>query len=312
LRERLEVAARWISRGFPVRRVLRIVGVAHSTYYAWRNRCPRPHPRRGGRPMPGYSRTYCGKKVSDEGIKDLLRSAIGGDGYPYGYRKLTHWLRREHRLVINPKKVYRLCREMGILHPHRRRRQRFPRRVAATREVRGVNQVWATDVKYGYIEGERRFFFVQTILDVADRSVIDYHIGLTCTGAQAAVALQGALERRAAELGDRRPVVRCDNGPQFTSQAFRETCHKLGVEIEYIPVQTPNKNAHIEAFHSLLERECLRRHEFSSFAEAYMTVIAYMEYYNNRRIHSSLGYRTPKEYHEAILRKTVTPTPIKL
>lgn len=153
---------------------------------------------------------------------------------------------------------------------------------------------------------------MQTILDVADRSVIDYHIGLTCTGAQAAVALQGALERRAAELGDRRPVVRCDNGPQFTSQAFRETCHKLGVEIEYIPVQTPNKNAHIEAFHSLLERECLSRHEFSSFAEAYMTVIAYMEYYNNRRIHSSLGYRTPKEYHEAILRKTVTPTPIKL
>src|SRR5690606_40915535 len=49
----------------------------------------------------------------------------------------------------------------------------------------------------------------------------------------------------------RRSSDLCDNGPQFTSQAFRETCHKLGVEIEYIPVQTPNKNAHIEAFVSV-------------------------------------------------------------
>ena len=65
---------------------------------------------------------------------------------------------------------------MGILHPHRCRRGRWPRHLEATRELNGVNPVWDKDVKYGYIKAERRFFFVQTILDMADRSVINYHI----------------------------------------------------------------------------------------------------------------------------------------
>lgn len=175
-----------------MRTVLRITGVSPSTYY-WRLSHPKQGPKpRGGRPIPGFTWTTDGKPVDDECVKDLLYSAVEGDGYPYGYRKLTHWLRREHNLVINHKKVYRLCKEMNILRPQRVRRHHRPRRIARNREITGVNQLWETDIKYGYIAGENRFFFIQTILDVYDRMVVDYHIGLSCTGAEAAAALVGA------------------------------------------------------------------------------------------------------------------------
>jgi len=308
----LKIADKWIGCGYPVRLVLRIVGVSHATYY-WRKRHVLKGPaRRGGRPRPGFVITRDGLPVSDDSVKDLLRSAIDGDGYPYGYHKLTHWLRREHGLVINKKRVYRLCQEMDILLPRRCRQRRVTRRISCNREVVAVNQVWETDVKYGYISGERRFFFVQVILDVADRMVIDYHIGLTCTAEQAAQTLACALERRKDKLGEQRPVVRTDNGPQFTSKEWQATCDRYGVEYEYIPVHTPNKNAHVEAFHAILQDECLARHEFRTFAEAYMTVVAFIDYYNNRRIHGRLGYRSPTEYHVAITRDREIPAPIKL
>jgi hypothetical protein len=113
-------------------------------------------------------------------------AAISGDGYPYGYRKLTSWLKREHGLRINKKKVYRLCKELGILQTQRRLRPRLAKRkVATNREITGINQLWETDIKYGYIAEERRFFFVQTVIDVYDRMVLDYHIGLSCTAEEA-------------------------------------------------------------------------------------------------------------------------------
>jgi putative transposase len=297
--------------------VLRFAGVSRSTYY-WRCQNRKTEQKDGqrgrcGRPIPGYSFTTKGEMVSDECIKELLLAAIDGDGYPYGYRKLTAWLRREHGLRINKKKVYRLCRELGILQTQRRLRPRLPKRkVAMNREITGINQLWETDIKYGYIASERRFFFVQTVIDVYDRMVLDYHIGLSCTAEEAAMSVLGAWRRRADEIGDATVTVRSDNGPQFLSHRFQAGCQELGFEHECIPVRTPNKNAHIEAFHSILENECFRRYEFDSFLDAYVTVVGFMDYYNHRRLHGSIGDVPPAEYHEACVSNTARPAVIRV
>lgn len=65
------------------------------------------------------------------------------------------------------------------------------------------------------------------------------------------------------------PKIRTDNGPQFISNKFQDACKSLGIEHQRIPVKTPNMNAHIESFHSILEEECYSRHEFDSFMEVY-------------------------------------------
>ena len=288
------MAHKWICRGYKVTQVVRIVGISRSYYY-YHTRYRRQRINFGGRPFPGYSWDKKGRRISDEQIKEWLCEAIEGECYNYGYVKLTVWLYKKYGLVINKKKVYRLCKELGMLKPQRRIKRKHPRRLAKKREVTAPNQLWEVDVKYGYIAGEDRFFFIMSILDVYDRMIIEYHTGLSCTGHDAAYILSKACARRAP---GGKVVVRTDNGPQFISMAFETACEKLSVEHERIPNSSPNSN---EAFHSILEDDCLRLHELESFAEAYQVITEFMRYYNEVRLHSSIGYRPPLEYHNFIM-----------
>lgn len=173
--------------------MLKIIGIPRSTYYYQKNGRVEEKQVSEGRPAPGYSIKKNGKKIPDEQIKEWLLEAIAGDGYSYGYHKLTKLVRRQHDLIINKKKVYRLCKELGILKPQRKKKVKHPRKLARNRVITESNQLWETDIKYGYIQGEERFFFILSYIDVYDRSIIDYHIGLSCSGEDAKQTLQRAL-----------------------------------------------------------------------------------------------------------------------
>lgn len=109
---------------------------------------------------------------------------------------------------------------MDILEPQRRLRNKHPRRLAANRLITEPNQLWEMDIKYGYIEGEGRFFYLLSVMDVYDRSIIDYHLGLSCEGKYAVQVLQRALWKRQLFDAEKKPVIRTDNGPQFICHAF--------------------------------------------------------------------------------------------
>jgi putative transposase len=70
---------------------------------------------------------------------------------------------------------------MDLLRPQREKRIRYPKKLTRNRIITGSNQLWEMDVKYEYIEGEERFFFVLSLIDVYDRSLIDYQMGLSCS-----------------------------------------------------------------------------------------------------------------------------------
>lgn len=97
--------------------------------------------------------------------------------------------------------------------------------------------------------------------------------------------------------GEHGLIIRSDNGPQMTSREFATLLSKFEkkLEHEFIPVQTPNKNAHIESFFSILEIEFLSVTYFATFAEAYEKTKRFIRFYNEKRIHGSLGYITPTE-----------------
>jgi len=259
---------------------LRIVGVARSTYYYQVSNKSTKRASSGGRPVPGYSYAKNGIKVSDKQIKKWLLQLIENEGYAYGYHKLTIILKRKSGLIINKKKIYRLCKELNILRPQREIKVKHPKRLARNRSITSSNQLWATDLKYGFITGEQRFFFIQSIIDVYDRSIVGYHIGLRCTGKDATRSLEQSLWNRKILNCEQKPVIRSDNGPQFTSRVFQNTCSALEMEHERIPCRTPNLNAHIESFHRILEDDCLSRYEFQSYEEAYKAVTEFIKFYN--------------------------------
>lgn len=84
--------------------------------------------------------------MSDEQIQEWIMELIEGDGFPYGYRKLTVCLRREYQLQINKKKVYRLCKELAILRPQRQKRVVYPRELARNRTITDSNQLFEADI----------------------------------------------------------------------------------------------------------------------------------------------------------------------
>lgn len=293
-----------------MRTVLRICGVPRSTYY-YRLQHPEPQQPVGkGRPVPGFSYNKTGAKVKDAHIKTWLRRLIQGENSAFGYRKLTVLLRRKHGLLINKKKVYRLCKTLNLLAPQREKTNAIPRKVANNRVVTGPNQLWQMDIKYGYVAGQRRHFFLASIIDVFDRNIVAYHRGSTCCTPEILRTLQKALSVRS--VGQTQPVLRTDNGPQFVSKAFHAYCEHAGVEHERIPPRTPNKNAFIESFHSILERECYQRNCFESKEEAFAEVDRFIRYYNNDRIHGSLNDWPPREYLRMVQAGTLSPKSIAL
>ena len=281
--------------------ILSFVGLAPATYYYHKSQKKEEKKSPPGRPKPGYSFNTLGEKVPDGLIKEYLCELVSGDGYPYGYRKLQAFLKQEHQLIINHKKVYDICKELGILRPQRTIKTKRPRKKAKRVEVDGPEQLWQLDVKYGYISGQDQFFFQLSLIDVFDRDVIAYHIGLSCTGDDAVRVLKNSLKEKQLVKGMELPRIRTDNGPQFISNAFTGFCEEMGITHERIPIKSPNMIAYIESFHSILEEECYARNEFESFLQAYSVVTDYMKYYCERRIHGSLNYMAPRKFNKAFL-----------
>lgn len=234
---------------------------------------------------------------------------VSGEEHVYGYLLLTECLRNQHGLVINKKKTYRLCKKLGILHPQRRKKTHYPRRLARNAEVTASNQHWQLDIKYGYVAGYDQFFYIADMIDAFDRSIVGYHIGSCCEASDVCRMVEAALRSRVAP-GMQPPVIRTDNGPQFISKAFGELCEAEKITHERIPPKTPNMNAYIESFHATLERDLLSKEVYATFQEAYDAVKNYMDFYNNRRMHRSLGKRSPASF--MIWAKTQTPEELKM
>lgn len=301
------IAKRWIEQGYNAEIVLHSVGLASSTYYNNMARQSKkieldsdstsvPLRKQAGRPILGYSFTYTGQKISDEQIKEYIMEEIAGDGYPYGYKKLTTSMQEDYKLNINHKKVYRLCKELDVLLPQRKVKSKHPRILVKKTKITDSNQLWQMDLKYGYITGIDRFFYIMSIIDVYDRCIISYHIGLNALAVDALRTLKQAIALREITTSNEL-ILRTDNGPQFTAHVFQDGCMELPITHTRIPNNTPNMNAHIESFHSILESDCLSRHEFQHYAEGYKCVSEFMDYYNHRRRHGSLKNQAPFKFY---------------
>lgn len=252
---------------------------------------------RRGRPVTTHSYTYSGELVSNAQIEEWLMELVAGEEHIYGYLMLTECLRKQHNLDINKKKTYRLCEKLRILHPQRRKKIQYPRRLARNAVVTASNQQWQLDIKYGYVAGYDQFFFIADMIDVFNRIVVGYYIGSSCEAKDVCRMVEDALTSHMAP-GEQPPVIRTDNGPQFVSKAFGELCERTGITHERIPPKTPNMNAYIESFHATLERDLLNKEDFDTFQDAYEAVAHYIDFYNNRRMHRSLGKRSPSTFKE--------------
>jgi putative transposase len=223
-----------------------------------------------GRPVSQMTQKFDGTRVSNLDVIELLKKYRSHEFYTSGggYRKLTQLLKKDHQLIINKKKVYRLCQQAQILLPLRNKKTKRRAPISCNRVVTAPFQLWELDIKYGYIHGEKRFFFVMAIIDVYLRSIMGYHIGLQCLGQDLVRTLSLALKKMNIDQ-NQNLVIRMDNGPQMTCNQMLSFAEQNRGQIlhELIPLQMPNKNAHIESFYSIIEMECFRNYNFETYKE---------------------------------------------
>ena len=297
----------FINQGYYLQKVIKYASVSSSTWYS-RKQHVREDKRKNnpGRPVPGYTINPDGSIILDELIVSALeqyrqKKEFSNGG---GYQKLTWYLRRDYSYRINSKKIYRLCRENSLLLPKKKKKKKPRTKRSINRLITSPHQMWELDLKYGFIHGENRFFYILAIIDVFMRLIVNYYIGLKCTGKDLVFTLNNAI--REYEIFNKdQLVIRSDNGSQMTSNIFIKNVNNFGEEQlihELIPPATPNKNAHIEAFNSILEIEFLQPRYFMTYGQAYLETTEFMEFYNTSRIHGALKYRTPIEIFESFKR----------
>lgn len=274
--------------------VLRILGLSRSTYYAFLKPKERPL-RRRGKPPPGYSLNAEGERVPDDLIVEELKH-YRADPFMRvegGAKALAKYLRRDLGLIVNHKKVARLCRESGLLLAKRPKKKSKFRVISQNHQVKRPNQVWEFDIKYGYLHGEKRFFFLAAFVDVFTRETRGWYLGRNCRASDLLSTLQFALKENGITEADDL-TIRSDNGPQMRANVFADAVAALPATHEFIPVRTPNKNAHIESFFSIYDRHLSEQYLWG-LNDAYQWTTAFMSFYNDCRIHGSLGM-SPSEF----------------
>lgn len=210
----------------------------------------------------------------------------------YGTRRMAATLRRELGRPVNRKRIQRIYRHLGWTQPQRSKSQllrtAYDRRPKPSRP----NELWETDLTYIHcgVDGWAYLFNVE---DVVSREWVSYVFDPYATKENAILSVEKALIKHPEAAGVR---LRSDHGPQYGSEAFRASMRILGVKQEFIALNTPEQNGHVESFHKTLKREYVWTRDFQSFQEAAEAIQeAYVDY-NQHRIHSALGYQTPYEY----------------
>ena len=250
-----------------------------------------------GRPLPGHSLNLKGELVFDSTILKILEGYREQKEFQNwgGCKVLSRYLLRDHGLRVNVKKVYRLCREFGLLLPRPKKKRRKYEKICVNRRINGPNQLWEFDIKQELIHGENRSFYFLAFIDVFLREIVGYHIGLSCRAIHLKMTLNEALRRQG--IGkDNRLVIRSDNGTQMTSHQFRRHVEELGIQHEFTPFFCPEKKDYVEAFFSLYEVEFLQTRYFRTFREVVEETMDFIDFYHKRRLHGSLFHLPPFEF----------------
>lgn len=209
----------------------------------------------------------------------------------YGVARMTAWLRAQG-FTVNPKRVRRLLRLMGLeaVYPKPRLSIANHQHKVYPYLLKGLaisrpNQVWATDITY--IRLARGFAYLVAVMDWFSRRVLSWELSVNLDADFCVRALERALER------GRPDMFNSDQGSQFTSAAFTGVLLALDVAISMDGRGRVFDNIFIERLWRSVKYEEVYLKDYAGVEEARYGIGRYFDFYNNERLHQSLGYRTP-------------------
>jgi putative transposase len=223
----------------------------------------------------------------------------------YGYRRVTHHLQREG-WAVNHKRVLRVMRQESLLCQIKRRWVKttdsehglrvYPNLLRGGRPA-GLDAVWVADITY--IRLREQFVYLATLMDAFSRRVVGWCLSREIDRQLVLTALERALAARQPPAAW---IHHSDQGVQYVCGAYAERLLVAGARISMAAKGTPLENAQAERFFRTLKQEEVYLHDYQTFAEAEASIGRFIDdVYNQKRLHSALGYRPPTEFEQLFL-----------
>lgn len=279
--------------GFPVKAACEAVGVSTSGYY---DRCERD--------AAGPTDRQVAEAELVALMREIFDDADGNYGVPRMYKEL-----RKTGLQINRKRVARLMRTHGMAGRHRRRtcRTTFPgpdgytipdlvgRRFAA-----GAPDVaWVQDITY--IPTGEGWLYLASVLDLGSRRLLGYSMADHMRTSLVLDALEMAVAARGGDKAVAGVICHADRGSQYTSNDYIDFCGDRQMRPSAGRTAVCWDNAVAESFWESLKRECLQGRVFATRAEARRAIFRWINWYNTKRLHSTLDHVSPLEWEQQYL-----------
>jgi putative transposase len=236
---------------------------------------------------------------ADMDILDRIE-AICIDFHGYGYRRVTRQLHYDG-YKINHKKALRLMRESDLLCRVKRKwvrttdsSHKLPvyRNLIKGRCLTDINQIWLADITY--IRIRQGFVYLAAILDAFSRKVIGYAVSRSMDTDLVLQALTMAIASRNPGAG---VIHHSDRGVQYASLEYTDVLKEHGFQISMSGKGNPYDNATMESFFKTLKHEEVYLFEYQTLSDVQTRLPYFIEQvYNLKRLHSSLGYRSPVWY----------------
>jgi transposase InsO family protein len=247
-----------------------------------------------------YQRPSAGEKVrKDVALRDAIEHIVLE--FPgYGYRRVTAALRRAG-WTVNHKRVLRIMREESLLCQLKRRFVPttdsahsfgvYPNLIKETQLDR-LDQAWIADITY--VRLPTAFCYLAAILDAYSRRCVGWHLSRFIDTSLTLSALEMALAARRPES---ELIHHSDRGVQYASSEYVLRLEEAGARISMAAVGNPYENAKAESFFRNLKMEEVYIKDYRDFEEAEENIGRFIEeVYNQKRLHSSLGYLPPVEF----------------
>jgi putative transposase len=203
-----------------------------------------------------------------------------------GYRRMTFMMLDANQVACSPASVYRVLKGAGLLAGPT---PNITKKGTGFVQPLKPHEHWHVDVSYLNIAGT--FYFLCSILDGCSRFIVHWEIREKMEESDVETIIQRAREA----YPDAKPRIISDNGPQFIAKDFKEFIRIAGMTHVKTSPYYPQSNGKIERWHKTIKGECIRVLVPLSLDDARRLVADYVVYYNTVRLHSAIGYITPKD-----------------